>query len=324
MKNLIKLALFMLLVVGCKTEKKESKVAEKETATTKEVTLQKFDNLACKDTLGIDLPSNCNNIEVKKPFEGMKNFREVTLLPNNPIQIKKDILFRSDALHNLTESDVQKMEGMNIKTIVDLRHDMEIEEDPDQAISGTKNINLPIGRDPSKLDNLIDDATYKKIRRLFIDGKMKEVDELLANINLDMEEAREDRYRSFANNFKPQLSELMKLLADKNNLPLVFHCQGGKDRTGFASALILKTLGADNETVVNDYLTTNIYDYKNIAKKYMSGSERLKPAFGAHKKQMQVALKAVEDEYGSFDNYLKKGLNLTDAEIKSIRHNLKK
>ena len=37
----------------------------------------------------------------------------------------------------------------------------------------------------------------------------------------------------------------------------MFHCTAGKDRTGFASALILSLFGVANKTIIDDYLLSN-------------------------------------------------------------------
>ena len=43
------------------------------------------------------------------------------------------------------------------------------------------------------------------------------------------------------------------------NMPILFHCSAGKDRTGIAAILILLALGVDEETAMYDYMLTNEY-----------------------------------------------------------------
>ena len=54
----------------------------------------------------------------------------------------------------------------------------------------------------------------------------------------------------------PRLVEFFKHVQHAR-APLVFHCTAGKDRTGFAAALILLSLGVQREAVMQDYLLTN-------------------------------------------------------------------
>src|ERR1700684_1679224 len=45
----------------------------------------------------------------------------------------------------------------------------------------------------------------------------------------------------------------------EDSAPLVIHCTAGKDRTGFACALILHALGVSEDVISEDYLLTNRY-----------------------------------------------------------------
>ena len=56
------------------------------------------------------------------------------------------------------------------------------------------------------------------------------------------------------------MARLFTLLSEPRNRPLLFHCTGGKDRTGAAAALILLALGVPTETVVADYGLSDGYN----------------------------------------------------------------
>ena len=53
------------------------------------------------------------------------------------------------------------------------------------------------------------------------------------------------------------------LLEDR--APLVIHCTAGKDRTGFASALILHALGVPDDIIAEDYLLTNRHYQRDVS-----------------------------------------------------------
>ena len=57
-------------------------------------------------------------------------------------------------------------------------------------------------------------------------------------------------YISFSTSF-------FKILFDNQGSTIMFHCTAGKDRTGFASALILTLFGVENTTIIDDYLLSN-------------------------------------------------------------------
>ena len=92
----------------------------------------------------------------------------------------------------------------------------------------------------------------------------------------------------------------------KGDLPATFHCSAGKDRTGMFAAFLLTALGVPRETVTEDFLLTN----KNLTPDAVS-VEWLNKAFDS-----------ITAKYGTFDKYLKDGLNLTDADLKTLRSRL--
>ncbi|MEL7339191.1 MAG: tyrosine-protein phosphatase, partial [Bacteroidota bacterium] len=145
---------------------------------------------------------------------------------------------------------------------------------------------------------------------------------IMDSLGLDIPAGRIERYRSFALNHREAYSKFMKALADSSIYPVVFHCQGGKDRAGFASAILGRTLGATHEEIMQDYLTTNLHNYEGL-QKMQEVPPSIKSIIGAHAEQMEAAFAAIEAEYGSFDNYLSEGLRLTDADLAAIRDNLR-
>lgn len=273
----------------------------------------------CDTNLPIDMPSNCADITVSSPFEGLHNFRELT----NDGGIKAGILFRSDQLDELTDADVAAMSEMGITTIVDLRAHEELEQHPNRQIPSVEmTVNLPIGTDPADVAKIMPVEVAAQIRPMWFEGKFDEINQLLADHNVDIPQVRIDRYEEFAEDFTPQVSRYMHLLADESNFPMVFHCAGGKDRTGFVAAVTMLALGYSEEAVMDDYLTTNVYTFEELEGLVGKGPESLRPIFGAHPEQMTAALAAVKAEYGSFDAYLRDGLGVDEQELASIRANL--
>ncbi|MEL6591985.1 MAG: tyrosine-protein phosphatase, partial [Bacteroidota bacterium] len=210
-----------------------------------------------KDSTGYDLP--VVSIEVAHPLEGAKNFRipAYSVMPAGRV-------YRSDALHELTEADIRYLDSLGIKTIIDLRNEEEVADEPDRNIPSVVNLlYFPVRRDKNKNEE-IPDSLYSEFRQMFFDQRYDEVARIMDSLGLDIPAGRIERYRSFALNHREAYSKFMKALADSSIYPVVFHCQGGKDRAGFASAILGRTLGATHEEIMQDYLTTNLHNYEGL------------------------------------------------------------
>ncbi|MBW2694575.1 MAG: tyrosine-protein phosphatase, partial [Deltaproteobacteria bacterium] len=78
-------------------------------------------------------------------------------------------------------------------------------------------------------------------------------------VALGLEQTMRDAYRAFVNDYSAEWTAMFQRLVREENLPTVVHCTAGKDRTGFASAVVLLALGVSEEIVFEDYLSTNYY-----------------------------------------------------------------
>jgi protein-tyrosine phosphatase len=146
------------------------------------------------------------------------------------------LLYRSGNLSQLTDRDLAGLEAMGIRTVVDFRPDFEIEMfGADRLPRGANWRQIPI------TGGGMDEATHEALRS----GDLTALP--------DLTEAN----RRFIIEYTAQLGEMIRLAAEPVGLPLVFHCIGGKDRTGIAAALLLSVLGVPWETVQADYLRTN-------------------------------------------------------------------
>jgi protein-tyrosine phosphatase len=67
-----------------------------------------------------------------------------------------------------------------------------------------------------------------------------------------------------------------KLLAAEQALPAVFHCTGGRDRTGMVAALVLDLVGVDDDVIAEDYLLT-----QGATERTLSWVEAHEPEFAA-------------------------------------------
>ena len=175
----------------------------------------------------------------KLPFTGAHNFRDLGgYKTEDKRTVKWGKIYRSDNLHSLTDEDLKYMKRLNIKSVVDFRSVEERENEPDRLNPGMTQVLLPIKFQPKELD---DDS----IKNLMKDLTFGDLDSsnLLRDFNIVIVEEFAEEYKNF-----------FRHIIENNAEPLVFHCTAGKDRAGFASAMILTILGVPREKVIEDYL----------------------------------------------------------------------
>lgn len=61
------------------------------------------------------------------------------------------------------------------------------------------------------------------------------------------------RYVQTVERFAASYRQAFELIADPDNLPVLYHCAAGKDRSGIMTVLLLTLLGVDRDTVIADY-----------------------------------------------------------------------
>ena len=128
----------------------------------------------------------------------------------------------------------------------------------------------------------------------------------------------QDTYRGFVRVNTQRFADLFGHVLESHAAPIVFHCTAGKDRTGFAAALLLLALGVPRDVVMRDYLITN----ERLAGRLHPGT--LPPAVGAvlwsvQEDFLHAAFEAVDADYGGVDAYLHKGIGLGPSQMQRLR-----
>ena len=110
--------------------------------------------------------------------------------------------------------------------------------------------------------------------------------------------------------FADRLTDVVRLIADPENHPVVFHCAAGKDRTGLVAALVLGVLGVDDETIVADYVLTAenmpllVERHRAVAAARGIVAEVGDPHFAAEAEAMHGVLDGLEERHGGIERYL--------------------
>ncbi len=147
-------------------------------------------------------------------------------------------IYRSGMMHTITPAGLTTLRDvLGIHTVVDLRNAAELEADGLSPFAdyGIAWCNAPIGG-----DTVMTPEERKERYEAYSDGR---VDWSESYMNMSIRSAASFR-------------TLFEVAADAASAPLVFHCAGGRDRTGISAALLLSTLGVDDETIALDYALT--------------------------------------------------------------------
>lgn len=239
-------------------------------------------------------------------MEGAYNFRDTggyTTTDGKEVILGK--VFRSDAIDKLSDKDLKTFKDKRIVTVVDFRGVEEAKKAPDRLPQNTQYLLSPAGS-----NNL---PTVQDIAKMLKDK----------NFLLDM--YGEGGLPYFGERYRPLFVQLLTLKPDE---ALLFHCTGGRDRTGMASALFLKILGVPQDVIENDYLASNYYLSKNPTMKGMyAGLSKMSGMTEAEIRQhmelrpelIRNFFSAINKQYGSIENFFQLEMGIGPKEIEILK-----
>lgn len=251
--------------------------------------------------------------ERKLPLQGATNFRDLGgYKTSDGHTVKWGKLFRSDELAGLTKEDAVYLQTAGLKTIVDFRTDAEVKSKPDPTLTGVNYLHIPAFKESGSgtdLSSLIGSGSL---------DQLGEPGDMLVQANRQMVQSPE------------AFKEMFNLILDPAQTGLVQHCTAGKDRTGFGSALILLALGVPKETVVEDFLLSNVYReaynkaaVESIVSQMQLTDEKTIEVFKAlmdvRREYIEAAFDEMQKSYGSIDGFLEKGLGLTAEKREQLK-----
>ncbi|MEN2399102.1 tyrosine-protein phosphatase [Flavobacterium sp. MC2016-06] len=238
------------------------------------------------------------------PVKGALNFRDVGgYKTNDGKQVLWDKVYRSAAINKLTDEDVALLDKKGIHTIVDFRGVAEAAAAPDRL---PKNSDYTLS--PAGSDSLPNPAQMVKF--------LKEGNFLEKFYGVDAVKYSGDRFRPL----------FIKLLTLDKKEAIMYHCTGGRDRTGMATALFLYILNVPQETIEADYVASNIYLRKMnkgmmapLAK--MSGltEEQVEKEMALRPELIRSFFDGLKKQYGSIENFLQQEIGIGPKEIAILR-----
>jgi protein-tyrosine phosphatase len=229
---------------------------------------------------------------------GASNFRDLGGYPTRDGRfVRWRQLFRSNHLGHLTDDDIAVVRGLGVRSAFDFRG----AEERAEALCGITDItvhSLPV-----------EPTVVAALRAIAASGNS------LSTVHAI--EVMRDSYRGYVQENTPRFRALFAhLLEDRT--PLVIHCTAGKDRTGFACALILHALGVPDAVIVEDYLLTNRF-YRRDPSASSDLPDDVRQVLGTVQAEfLAAAFEAIDAGYGGLDGYLRDSLGLGTAERKQL------
>jgi protein-tyrosine phosphatase len=236
------------------------------------------------------------------PLDGITNLRDLGgFVTADGGTTRWRTLYRADALHKLTSEGLAKFRELGVRSVFDLRGDTERTAFPNPVDS----LHVPIAGRPA--------------------GAVRpETDEEISAA--DGERMLRDTYLGILEHSASGIATIVRTIVDESATPALFHCHGGKDRTGVVAAVLLCTVGARRDDVLDDYEATRRFrtidhqqdSYAGMLANGMS-PEAAAGALGTPRWAMAAVLDEIDDRYGGIERYLTDALGVPGELIERLR-----
>ena len=257
-------------------------------------------------------------------------------------RVRTGRLFRSGHLSELDRTEAAILGGLGLRTIIDLRRPSEVADFPTPDLDGVDRLwmsvspedsefavaaNLLFGEQPERVDTAEDSGFAVATNLLF--GNQPE--------QVDIATMLEGYFRNTVTNRLDGYRPVFEAATDPDRQPLLFHCMGGKDRTGFVAGVLLRLLGVGQEEVMADYLLTNEILGDRMARRADQARQRIAQQSGVEPDQvderhlegvrallytrpsfLQASFDAVTDKFGTWETFRRDGLGIDDARFSAF------
>lgn len=229
------------------------------------------------------------------PLAGAVNCRDLGgYLTADGRRIRNGLLFRSDQFAELTDDDLPLVVALGLRTMCDLRADSERLHKPNRVFHGHAPTQHVLGFMPHGGDALIADVRGGMISPGEIESRVREM------------------YRRFVSEQAPSYRQLLQLLSPEN-LPLLYHCTSGRDRTGFGTLVVLSALGVPRETIIADYVASNQFRRDLRFQIGDIDPQLMQTLTQSHPDYIAASFEEIDRRWGGIDPYLRDALALSDA-----------
>ncbi len=230
---------------------------------------------------------------------GLRNLRDLGGYPTGTGRATRwRQVYRSGTLADLPDDGTKPFAELRLRLILDLRKSGEREEAPNPVDSRHHEL-------PSRHLSATDPSTLRT--------------------QADGERWLHEDYLGMLDQGSQAIGELLAQVADAEG-PVLFHCLGGKDRTGIVAALLLTALGVPRPVVLDDYELTVLHQgpqhFPTVIESFVSqgiAREAATAILSTPRWAMAEALELVDDELGGIETYLTKTCGLASEDLHRLR-----
>jgi protein-tyrosine phosphatase len=218
-------------------------------------------------------------------------------------KLRRGVIYRSNVLA-ASPTDLNTLNTLNIKADYDLRTPGEIDTRPFE--------NPPTGANYIKI-NLLGAPDNPPPAVQTSDECISYMEKSYTNLVTDKGE-------------RDRLAELFGMLATTSGSQ-VYHCSGGKDRTGWVTNILLNVLDVPQDVIIQNYMLTNVYSEAAIQASYQNmitangqpTADVYYPIFIADERYIYAGLNQVVASYGTMASYISEGIGLSSTVQTQIR-----
>jgi protein-tyrosine phosphatase len=245
---------------------------------------------------------------------GAGNFRTLGgLITRDGRRLRRHFLMRSDRLAHLTAQGWEQLAATGLTTICDLRRAVECAEHPNHvpAVLGIEEVACEVNNDlrsnRTLRDILVTQPTAAGAEALMI-----------------------AMYRQLPQQTAPAISRIAERLLS-GGAPLLIHCTAGKDRTGFAVAMLLHALGVAHEEIEQDYLASANWRHAHVHRESLTKgwltstvpAEEIDAVcdalLGVRPVFLRASYEQIARDFGSVERYFDVAVGFDDAKRERLR-----
>lgn len=240
------------------------------------------------------------------------NFRDLGGLPaGTGRRVKYGMFYRSAGIYHMNKEELKELAGLHIRAVLDLRTAAECRRFPDPVLPGVKMLHHSglvssggedIDFSINGMNKIGDDARTQMEKLVYYYGQMP---------------------------FKNEAVHIMFDHILAGDVPILFHCASGKDRTGVAAMILLLALGADQEDALRDYMLSAVSRRKALQRVLDQNRDRLRdhPELldlltmkeSVSEKIGRMILASIHNRYPSRSAFLEKEYGLDEKAVQRLR-----